>query len=201
MEHNLDLEKRIARLEDYVEICNLQGRYNHYLATDQYDKIATLFAQKTPGVKAEMADSGVWEGLEGVMKLFQHLGTKYHFPGGLFVHQLTTPVIEVSKDGTRARGMWFSLGTNTYKANDGTLEAMWQVGKYNNTFVKEEGKWKYLEFRWYVIFRTPYHEGWVKRPIVEGLHEEGFPPIGPLYCPYDPRKLNKFLPFPPEPEE
>jgi hypothetical protein len=199
---NLDLEARIARLEDFRDICNLQGRYNHYLATGQIrQKLPELFALKTPGLKAEMGDSGMWEGPEGVMKLFQHLGTKYHMPGALFVHMLITPVVEVSKDGARARGMWNSFGTNTYLASDGKLEAMWQLGKYDNTFVKEDGKWKFLEFRWYVIFRTPYQDGWVKKPIVEGLHQNGFPPVSRFHTPYDPGRDNAFLPFPPEPGE
>ena len=196
-----ELEAKINRASDYIEICNLQGRYNHYLATDQYDKIGGLFAQKTPGLKIEMADSGVWEGLEGVAGLFKHLGTRYHFPGGLFIHMLMTPVVEVSKDGTRAKGMWHSFGTNTYKANDGTLKAMWQQGKYDLTFAKEDGTWKYLEFRWHVAFRTPFEDGWVRTPIVEGLHEDDSPPIGPLYAPYNPHEYNRFLPFPPEPGE
>ncbi len=197
-----DLEKRIARLEAFRDICNVQGRYNHYLATGQLaEKAHQLFAMKTPGLKAEMADSGVWEGPEGVGKLFQHLGTKYNMPGALFVHTLLTPVLEVNGDATRARGMWNSFGMNTYIANNGSLDAMWQLGKYDNTFMKEDGKWKFLEFRWHVIFRTPFDEGWVKRPIVEGLHEAGFPAIGPFYSPYDPRRHNAFPPSPPEPED
>ena len=196
-----ELEARIKRLEDYRDICNLQGRYNHYLATDQYDKVPGLFASKTQGLKIEMADSGVWEGMEGVMGLFKLLGTKYHFPGGLFIHMLMTPVVEISKDGTRAKGMWHSLGTNTIKTGDSELKAIWQQGKYDLTFVKEDGKWKYLEFHWQVTFRTPFDEGWVKTPIVEGLHGPDTPCVGPLYTPYDPAKFNRFLPFPPEPEE
>ncbi len=193
------LETRIARLEDHREICNLQGRYNHYLATGQIvERMPELFAFKTPGLKAEMCDSGMWEGPEGVIKLFQHMGTKYHMTGALFVHMLLTPVVEVAPDGGRARGMWNSFGTNTYLTKDGTLEAMWQLGKYDNVFAREDGRWKFLEFKWYVIFRTPYQDGWVRTPLVEGLHEPGFPPISPIHTPYDPRNDNVFLPFPPE---
>ena len=196
-----DLEGRLARMEAFRDICNLQGRYNHYLATGQMpEKLPELFAMKTPGLKAEMADSGLWEGPAGVAKLFQHLGTKYHMKGALFAHLLMTPVLEVSENGARAHGMWNSFGANTYVADNGSLEAMWQLGKYDNIFVKEDGKWKFLEFKWYVIFRTPYHEGWVKRPLVEGLHETGFPPVSPIYNPYNPTKDNLFLPFPPEPD-
>ncbi len=197
-----ELEAKVNRISDFIEICNLQGRYNHYLGTNQYDKIIGLFAGKTPGVKIELADSGVHEGLEAIINLFTHLGRRYHMVGGLGIHLLMTPVVEVSRDGTRARGMWNSFGTNTRKAADGKLGAMWQLGKYDQTFIREDGKWKYLEFRWYVIFRTPYENGWVKTPIVGGLHDEGFPDVGPLYAPYDPfLDSNSFFPAPPEPEE
>lgn len=201
MQDKPDYETRIARLEAHRDICNLQGRYNHYLQTGQIkDKLPELFAFGNPEVRAEMCDSGLWQGPEGIGNLFRHMGTKYSMPGALMVHMLTTPVVEVNSDCTSAKGMWNSLGTNTYKTDDGTLEAMWQVGKYDLTFCREGGQWKYLDFRWYVIFRSPYHEGWVKRPMVEGLHEDGFPEIGKYHAPYDPgNALNHFLPFPPEP--
>ena len=199
----LSLEQRIARLEDHREICNLQGRYNHYLQTGLLkEKVGELFAFGTPEVKAEMCDSGMWQGAEGIVKLFTHMGKKYAMPGELMVHMLLTPVVEVSPDGTRARGMWNSFGTNTYLAEGGKLTAMWQLGKYDNVFCKENGRWKFLEFRWYVIFRTPYDEGWVKRPLVEGLHEEGFPEVSRFHTPYSPSAPhNVFLPAPPEPGE
>lgn len=196
-----NLEIRIARLESFRDICNLQGRYNHYLQTGQLkEKLPELFALTNPNVKAEMCDSGLWTGAEGVGCLFKHMGAKYAMPGALMVHMLLTPVLEVNEDNSLAKGMWNSMGTNTYKAADGSLEAMWQIGKYDLTFTRENGVWKYLEFKWYVIFRSPYHEGWVKRPMVEGLHEDGFPPVSPYHTPYNPsNSMNCFLPYPPEP--
>jgi len=197
----MSLETRIARLESYRDICNLQGRYNHYMQTGQLkDKLPELFAFGNPALKAEMADSGLWEGAEGVSRLFSHLGTKYAMPGALMAHLLLTPVLEIGEDNTYARGMWNSFGTNTYLTGTGALKAMWQLGKYDNVFCRENGTWKFLEFRWYVIFRTPYDKGWVEQPIVEGLQMEGFPPVSPLYTPYDPQNPhNAFLPAPPEP--
>jgi hypothetical protein len=48
---------QIAR--DYVEISNLHGRYNHLCLGHYWDKIVDeLFAQKTPGVKVEIVESG-----------------------------------------------------------------------------------------------------------------------------------------------
>lgn len=193
-------EADIRYLKDVHEIQNLQGRYNHYMLSGSYDKILDMFAQKNPNIIMELADSGEYYGIEGAKKLFGILGEKYEFPGALGLHMLMTPVIEVSKDGKTAKGMWHSFGCNTIKEGN-TIKAMWQAGKYNIEFVKEDGYWKYLVFKWYVIFRTPYEEGWVKTPIISGLHQEDGPDIGPLYAPYDPAKPSKFLPLPPEPDE
>jgi hypothetical protein len=201
MNMNETLEKRLARLESLRDICNLQGRYNHYLQTGQVaNKLPELFALDHPGVKAEMADSGVWEGDAGVVGLFKHMGTKYSMPGALMVHMLLTPVVEVSHDSESAKGMWNSFGTNTIKGKDGQLEAMWQLGKYDITFCQVNGRWRYLDFRWYVIFRSPYQHGWVNMPIIDGLHMEGFPPVSQYHKPYSPTSPhNYFLPEPPEP--
>jgi SnoaL-like domain len=197
------MDARLRALESHRDICNLQGRYNHYLQTGQLkDRLPDLFAFDHPDLRAEMADSGVWEGAEGVRTLFRHMATKYSMPGALMVHMLLTPVVEVDADDQGARGMWNSLGTNTYLDADGVLRAMWQVGKYDLRFVRVGKRWKYLDFRWHVIFRTPFHEGWVRQPIVEGLHEAGFPPVTDRHRPYSPdQPLNVFPPAPPEPME
>ena len=195
-----ELEAQIRSLQDYQDICNMQGRYNHYMLSGRFDKILDMFAKKDPNVIIELADSGEYQGIEGVKNVFSILDEKYGFPGSLGLHMLMTPVVEVSKDGKTARGMWHSFGCNTIK--DGNrVSAMWQAGKYDITFVKEDGKWKYRVFKWYVIFRTPFDEGWVKRPIISGLHQEEGPSVGALYEPYDPTKSGEFLPLPPEPVE
>jgi len=193
-----ELESRIKRLEDYRDICNMQGRYNHYLLSGRFDKIIDMFAKKDQNLLIELADSGEHRGIEGVKKVFGTVHEKYGFPGSLGLHMLMTPVVEVSEDGKTARGMWHSFGCNTYKGEFG-LFAMWQAGKYDLEFVKEDGEWKYRVFKWYVIFRTPYEDGWVKRPLIGGLHKEDDPPLGLLYEPYDPAKSGQFLPLPPEP--
>jgi hypothetical protein len=60
-------------------------------------------------VEIELADSGVFYGIEGVKKVFSILHEKYGFPGSLGLHMLMTPVIEVSNDGKTARVMWHSF--------------------------------------------------------------------------------------------
>jgi len=134
-----ELEAKIRRLKDYRDICNLQGRYNHYMLSGRFDKILDMFAQKDQNVEIELADSGVFYGIEGVKKVFSILHEKYGFPGSLGLHMLMTPVIEVSKDGKTVRRKWHSFGCNTIKEGY-RLSAMWQAGKYANMFVKQDRK-------------------------------------------------------------
>ncbi|MBN1367639.1 MAG: nuclear transport factor 2 family protein [Dehalococcoidales bacterium] len=194
MDQTIDIEN----IKNHLEILNMQGRYNHYMLCGRFDKITEMFAKKYP-VEAEFADSGLFYGLEGIRKLFAIVGEKYGFSGELGLHMLMTPVVEVALDGKTAKGMWHTLGCNTYKEGNKVF-AMWQTGKYDITFVKENEEWKYGLFKWYVIFRTPYDKGWVEKPIIESLRQDDSPQIGSLYSPYDPNKIGVFLPLPPEPQ-
>ena len=69
-----ELIKRLVKAErnaqiarDWVEISNLHGRYNHLILGHNWDRVVDeLFARKTPGVKCEIVESGVFHGLDGV---------------------------------------------------------------------------------------------------------------------------------------
>ena len=65
-----ELERMFSRLNDIHEITNLQGRYNHLIVTSNFEAVVDLFAKKDPNVKAEIADSGVYEGAAGIKRLF-----------------------------------------------------------------------------------------------------------------------------------
>ena len=64
------LEERIQRLEDIHEIQNLMSRYEYLHTARLQEELAELFATKTPGVRAEIANWGVYEGSEGVRRLY-----------------------------------------------------------------------------------------------------------------------------------
>ncbi len=124
-----------------------------------------------------------------------------------------SPIVEVHPNGREAWGMWHTLGCNTqpdFVAHDAEMSAdpvllaMWQQGKYFIDFVKEEGEWRWKNFRWYVNFRTPFDQGWVKQPITGNLSViakivPGCPaPDGPSdYHPFRPDELTPYLPLPP----
>jgi hypothetical protein len=206
------LERQAERNKDYIEISNLHGRYNHLLLGHNWDKIVNeMFAKKTPGVTAEIVESGVFHGLEGVKKVFvEMLGKIYNYEGNLALHELTTPVIEVSKDGKTARGMWYTWGANTFYDPVKGVVAIWQVIKYYHKFIKEDGKWKFLEYKAHLVFRSSFNKGWVEEPVIQGSTIKGPDETQAIqsdeptsyHDPYDPTRDWGFsMPLPPEPEE
>lgn len=78
-------------------------------------------------------------------------------------HQNVTPYIEI--DGDKAKGIWFMFGPGTADTEQGPV-ANWTAGTYNNEYVRENGVWKISLFSFKYNFRTPYEDGWVKRPFM-----------------------------------
>jgi hypothetical protein len=199
-----DLEARISRVEDYIAINQLQSRYTHYMLMGAWKKIHSCFVQKTPGLEMEIADCGVFEGLDAPKRYFARAeGPK--FPGDLTHHMAVNPVIEINKEGTRAKGVWHSPGIMTVAVND-KLTAHWYFGKYFIEYVKEDGEWKFLKFQFCPIFCIPYHgEGWVdgntERIRWAPPPKSDRPSTPGFYHPYKPDKTIVFGPFPPEPYE
>ena len=131
-------------------------------------------AKKTPGVKAEIVESGVFHGIEGVKKVFiEMLGKLYNYEGNCAIHELTTPVIQIQPDMKTAKGMWFHVGFNTFKDPVKGVIPIWQVIKYNHIFVKEDGRWKFLDYRAHLMLRSSYEKAWVEEPVIQGSTIKG----------------------------
>lgn len=202
------LERRIVVLEASHAIANLQARYIYSLQAHDYQAIADMFARRAP-VSVEMDNLGHFKGREKTVDVFlKVLKPLYTMKGALGLHMLTTPLVEVHPDGEVAWGQWHTMGCNTQPdfvgqdhavSAEPVLIAMWQQGKYFIDFIQEDGEWKFQHFRWYVNFRTPFDEGWVKRPITGNLSTvaklmPGCPePDGPSpYRPFSPDELTPF---------
>jgi hypothetical protein len=205
------LEERIQRLEDIHEIQNLMSRYEYLHTAGLQDETADLFAKKTPGVRAEIANWGVYEGIEGIRRLYPgfHKYLEGNPAGQMFMHALTTSVIEVAGDGKTAKGVWISPGHETIRDPEGKPQAMWTWIKYGNDFVKEDSKWKIWHLHVYGIFHTPYEKSWVEVsgeipfeisvPVPDELKPDR-PTTHPLWW-YRPTVAPENVPAPPEPYE
>ena len=187
------------RARDELEIQKVQSLYSHYYQIGRRGDVPSLFAQHTPGVTLEIEDSGVYEGIEGVTRFWNDVfGGNRPLPSGwLAVHMTCNPIIEINGDGTIAKGVWHSHG----------FCALGKVpficsGKYDMEYVKEDGHWKILTFKYRQIFMSPYHQGWVEAPSVGSIAANPkSTPDWPItfHTPYDPDAVNTYEPPPPLP--
>jgi hypothetical protein len=160
-----NMEKRMEKLEKdnerskaYIEIANLMGRYRYWHTGRRNEDIGKMWAKHTPGVRAELANSGVYEG-ERVGILWNN------WKNGMQVERswaeilpIASPVIEVAKDGKTGRGLWTALGTNTTAE---TKTARWSIEEYACDFVKEDGIWKFWRMHLYFVMRCEFYKSWL----------------------------------------
>jgi len=169
------VEKEAQLSKDWIAISNLHGRYNHLLIGHNWEMIIDeMFAKKTPGVTSEIVESGVFYGIEGARRVFvDMLGGLYNYVGNLAYHMITTPYIIFSEDGQKARGCWLHFGPNTFFDPVKKTIAIWQAIRYDHTFVKEDGEWKFLHYKANLVFRSSFDKGWVEEPVIAGSTIKG----------------------------
>jgi hypothetical protein len=180
-----DLERRVAAAESAAQraadrgaVENVFSRYMHYHnAYSDQRIIDELWAKPgTPGIRARYNNVGVYTNWDSV--------TAYHRGrprpvGKLLLHYTTTPVIEVSEDGTSAKGLWIMAGTESgltdpevakgvpeWVFSGGEVDgkrvwAHWVWCKYGVDFIKQDGQWRIWHFRCYEIARAPFDKDWV----------------------------------------
>jgi hypothetical protein len=201
--------KRIQRLDDVYEIQNLMGR--HVYMHEVHRPTDKLHALNTPGVSAEVAQYGVFEGREGLMRLQTPPASLVSDETGLmFENLLTTPVIEVAGDGKTAKGVWISPGLETLRdPKTGNLRGFWCWTKYGIDFAKEDDRWKIWHYHVYRIFRTPYDVDWVEE-YEQNMEAESQSPLEQIMKrdkpssydhPYSKTTKREYVPAPPEPYE
>jgi hypothetical protein len=152
------LEERIDRLESIEEIRGLMADYTHFFdsgwsgAGRDADRVAALFT-----------DDATWDGgttglQAGRDKIREWCGTKAHSdnPDKMAVHIAMNPKIIVQ--GDRARGSWTGL-IPLVTAN---AEAMWVGGRYECELVRQDGRWRFSEMKFFTAFQTPYEDGFAK---------------------------------------
>ncbi len=62
--------------------------------------------------------------------------------GYMECHATSSPYVELAADGKSARGLWYSLGQETYPGPDGNPRGLWVNDKIAADFLLEEDGWK-----------------------------------------------------------
>ncbi|MEI9814443.1 MAG: nuclear transport factor 2 family protein [Acidobacteriota bacterium] len=122
------LTARLNRMEDETAVQNLQHMYGYYMDRKHFDDVADLFAK-----------DGTWNGKTNVPATLESLyGAPAIRYGELFDHILLGTVTTVAPDGKTA------AARSTELAQIGLINefARWEMGTYENRFVKEDGIWE-----------------------------------------------------------
>jgi hypothetical protein len=153
---NNDLAKQVQRLIDIEDIKLLKHRYAKF-CDDNYnpDGIASLFTE-----------DGIWEGgflghadgREAIREYFQASPDKVAYA----LHSVSNPIIEV--DGDTAKGYWYLW--QPMVINPGN-QAMWLIAKYEDTYVRIDGVWKFKKLICKPEVFSPYEVGFGKIRIAE----------------------------------
>ena len=183
------LEKQVIHMEDIQEIENLQKRYGYYFEIGNYQGILDLFSDDTESVEIESC--GLFLGKAGVKRFYLDLlGGKPPRVGEIFIGMIMQGVVNIDPDGKTAKGRWYCMSVEakpTISLHEGELRQLWGNGIYENEYVKESGKWLFKKVFYFLNFRTPYEDGWLKVPVV-GQHgpSREVPPDAPPtnYAPY-----------------
>jgi hypothetical protein len=179
-----ELAARVQRLEDTIEIQQLQSKYVHYLFKQRFDRIVDeCFAQNLPDVSVEFSDSGVYRGLESVRALYRSFEVTKTIPGFFILHMTVNPVIEIVRDGLSARSHWLSPG-----AAGTDRSASWIWGPFYVDYVKEDGRWRIAHSNLVPLFRNRYETSWAQAAdhgTVRGVLSAQPDEPATLYRPYN----------------
>jgi hypothetical protein len=180
------LELQVDRLQSALEVENLNSIYGYYVDKSMQDAISALFAEEST---LEILGRGVFLGRDRIYEYMRRLGAPQH--GSLFNHMQLQPYVTISPDGTTAQ-MRTRLLVMYGLAGRG---AQWGEGIYENTFVRENGVWKYKNLHGFQTFYTNYDQGWARQASGIFAPFPGYPPDAPQSVAYDPYPAQFIPPF------
>ena len=133
--------------------------YGYYFDTQRWAEIIDLFSDNAKSV--EIVDHGVFYGKKGVETVYMDvIGGRGRgpSPGWIkFVVMQIGAVIDVAPDGLTAKGRWQTWLCES-KPYGAFPRQEWLHGYYENKYVKENGKWKYLNFCGRSLDREKFEE-------------------------------------------
>jgi uncharacterized protein (TIGR02246 family) len=164
----LTLEERVQRLEDYEEIRQLMVRYAAAM-DNNFDAgaIASLFTENAAWtISPATPVTGRHEGREAIRKFFAGLVNEYNWT----MHNVGNELIRIADDGQTATGTWYLVDPCTMVRADGPPEgdAVFITGRYDNTFVKQDGRWYFSELTAQMHQISSWEKGWVVERYRDG---------------------------------
>ncbi len=151
-----DLTQRVRRMSDETDVQNLQHSFGYYFDRKMYDDVADLFVADGT---LDLASQGAYAGRDRIRRALDVLygppPLKY---GELFDHINLATVVTVAPDGQTAAARTTQLGM---LGRNGEY-ARWELGTYENEFVKRDGVWQFKAVHYFPRMATDYDKGWAQ---------------------------------------
>jgi hypothetical protein len=175
-----DLAARAQRLNDEIEVTNLQHAYGYYADRKMWDDVADLFASDGT---MEIGLEGVYVGQKSIRRALGvalSTGTPQRRSSGLAEGEINDHVelqtiVTVMPDGRTARARGTDLGMTGTAGG----RALWSQSIYENEFVKQGGTWRIKSVHVYPRFIVDAEKGWAKDAQPAPGPSRGFPPDKP----------------------
>ena len=155
-----DLEARLARVEaqlqelqDREAIRELRCRYHEYVNQGRWSEIPDLF---TEDGEMDFGYLGKGRGRERLTRLF-HAGSELLPFVKQFIHNHT-----IELDGERGSGTSY-LEAKSVSAGRAYVVA----GRYDDKYVRQDGKWRFARMDFIPYFTVPFDEGWAQDDLLK----------------------------------
>ncbi len=152
-----ELEAKVAELYDREEIRDLRFRYHECINEAQMAEIPDLFSEDG---ELEFGHLGRAKGREQIKAFFSGLGGDRTAPDGTrrrglyrvkqFIHNHVLKV-----HGDRAEGYAYLEAKPVYNGESYVVAA-----RYNDEYVKRDGRWRFSKMSLTPFFMVPLKEGW-----------------------------------------
>lgn len=128
-----ELDELWVRSEDNRKTASYGGNWGYYVGMDN---ISAWYVVEHDALRKEQL-----RGVCSVNRNVQFSEENQGF-GCMQFHPVSTPLVRLAGDGKTARGLWYSIGQETFRNADGSATAYWVNDKIGADFILEDDGWK-----------------------------------------------------------
>lgn len=134
-----DLQDRVQRLEDILEIQQLFIDYGHHLDAGDFEAYASLFANEGEVLLGPLGRAKGRTEIRALMEkaLVGQVGNSFHV--------ISNPMVSLRGDTATSDVMWTVVG----REEDGR-PSLSMIGRHRDELVREGGRWRFLKRRGFV---------------------------------------------------
>lgn len=144
--NELETMRRVWAVE---QVKDLMSRRAMYSANEERDRELRELWVREPAHQATASfgrNYGYYVGMDAIREYYVTKHAQRIAPlggvGYMECHAVSTPYVVLAEDGRSARGLWYSIGQETYPDENGKINALWVHDKIAADFLMEDDGWK-----------------------------------------------------------